>query len=664
MARARNSTSPLLTLAAFVVAVAALYLAKEILLPLALAILISFLLTPLANRLERWHFPRVVSVISVVTVTFALLGALGWVLSIQVVELSDNLPVWRASLVDKVRELREVSAPERGEKSAIDELTETIEEVDKVITEDAKPRDESGKAKSDGAGGRAETQSNEDSSELERQADTPRWGSEALRSLTRGFSSQADGDEEAGPPDPVDVRIVGTPVSPLRQMMDWLGPLVAPLTTAGIAVVLVIFILLSREDQRNRLLQLFGSAHLHATTEALTDVTDRVSKYLRMQFLINAGYGIAVGVGLWAIGVPSAVLWGVLSFSLRFLPYIGPWLSAIMPLFVSIADSDGWTQPLMVVAWFTVLELIVNNVAEPLLYGRSTGVSGVGVIVAAIFWTWIWGPIGLVLAMPLTVCVVVMAKYIPGLQFLSILLGDQPPMADDRRVYQRLLAGDVEEARKLLRSHLREESLAEVYDGLLVPALNFAEQDRHAGLLHEEQEVDVEETARELIDEFEEVAAAASRAKAEVAEQADGAATAPRARVLVAPLRDEADEISAEMLAQLLKTDRFEVELAANEALTGELVESVGRLNIDIAIISILPPLPARSSRLLCRRLRDRFPELPIVVGYWCGECPDDLGRRLCGDDGEIVTTLGEAVERVRVIAARPQVAEKAGKAG
>jgi predicted PurR-regulated permease PerM len=152
-------------------------------------------------------------------------------------------------------------------------------------------------------------------------------------------------------------------------MMDWLGPLVAPLTTAGIAVVLVIFILLSREDQRNRLLQLFGATHLHASTEALTDVTERVSKYLRMQFLINAGYGIAVGAGLWAIGVPSALVWGVLSFSLRFLPYIGPWLSAIMPLFVSIADSEGWTQPMLVVAWFTILELIVNNVAEPLLYG-------------------------------------------------------------------------------------------------------------------------------------------------------------------------------------------------------------------------------------------------------------------------------------------------------
>jgi hypothetical protein len=332
-----------------------------------------------------------------------------------------------------------------------------------------------------------------------------------------------------------------------------------------------------------------------------------------------------------------------------------------MPLFVAVAEFPGWTQPLLVVVWFTILELIVNNVAEPLLYGRSTGVSGVGVIVAAIFWTWIWGPIGLVLAMPLTVCVVVMAKYIPGIQFLSILLGDQPPMTNEQRIYQRLLAGDVDEARKLVRLRLKEESLAEIYDRLLIPALNYGERDRHAGLLHEEQEEAVEETARELIDEL--AVVAGSHRSAESDQPAVEAAT-PRPRVLVAPLRDEADEISAQMLTQLLEADQFEVELAANESLTGELVDSVAELNIDIAVISILPPLPARTSRLLCRRLRDRYPQLPIVVGYWCGECPEELAHRLCADDGEIVTTLAEAVQRIQVIAARPQVAEKADKAG
>jgi predicted PurR-regulated permease PerM len=663
MARARNSSSPLLTLAAVVVAIAALHFAKEILLPLALAILISFLLTPLANRLERWRFPRVVSVISVVTVTFALLGVLGWGLSLQVVELSAQLPTWRKGLVQKVDELRQASTSEPGEKSALDELTETIEEVDKAISQSGKPavdgqKGNAGSDRSSEARPAAEEAAEPAANELERRAATPAWNSEELWSWTRGWR-QGGNEAAVGPPDPVDVRIVGTPVSPLRQMMDWFGPLVAPLTTAGIAVVLVIFILLSREDQRNRFLQLFGSTHLHASTEALTDVTERVSKYLRMQFLINAGYGIAVGVGLWAIGVPSALTWGVLSFSLRFLPYIGPWLSAVMPLFVSIADSEGWTQPLLVVGWFTILELIVNNVAEPLLYGRSTGVSGVGVIVAAIFWTWIWGPIGLVLAMPLTVCVVVAAKYIPSLHFLSILLGDQTPMPDQQRVYQRLLAGDMGEARKLLMTRLKETSLTNVYDNVLVPALALAEQDRHAGLLHEEQEEAVEETARELVDDLGQEAATARAAAAEP-EKAGPSDMTPL-RVLCAPLRDEADDISSQMLAQLLQGERIEIELAANESLTGELVDSVATLKIDVAVISILPPLPPRSSRLLCRRLRDRYPKLPIIVGYWCGDCHDELGRRLCGDDGEVVTSLAEAVERVRAIAARPRIAEKVG---
>jgi predicted PurR-regulated permease PerM len=652
MARARNTSSPLLTLAAFVVAIAALHLAKEILLPLALAILISFLLTPLANRLERWGFHRVISVISVVSVTFIGLGVLGWVVSSQLVDLGTRLPGYRTNLVTKVRAIK-------PESKTLEGITETIEEVDKAISEkgskdaskEDKPQGETPKSRGEAV------EPSPDRARLEQSGESTEWSSEALWTWAEGFR-QSSGKGEANADAPVDVRIVGTPVSPLRQMLDWFGPLVAPLTTAGIAVVLVIFILLKREDQRNRLLQLFGSSNLHASTEALTDVTDRVSRYLRMQFLINAGYGVAVAVGLWLIGVPNAVMWGVLSFSLRFLPYIGPWLSAVMPLFVSVATSQGWSQPFMVVGWFTILELIVNNVAEPLLYGRSTGVSGVGVIVAAVFWTWIWGPIGLVLAMPLTVCVVVMAKYIPGLHFLSVLLGDQPVMAEEQRVYQRLLAGDVSEARKLLLARLKESSLSEVYDQVLIPALSLAERDRHAGLLHEEQEDAVEETARELVDDLGEVAAARKAAESPAAPTAAGT---QHVRVLCAPLRDEADDISAQMLEQLLHAEGVEVELAANESLTGELVESIESLKIDIALISILPPLPPRSSRLLCRRLRDRYPQLPIVVGYWCGECPEDLSRRLCGEDGEIVTTLSAAVELVRVIAARPRISEKVG---
>ncbi|RIK88582.1 MAG: hypothetical protein DCC67_00600 [Planctomycetota bacterium] len=650
MARPRNSSSPLFTLTAIIIAIAALHVAKEILLPLALAILISFLLTPLANRLERLGLGRVPSVLAVVSVTFAVLGVLGWIVTWQLADLGSQLPRDRVNLIRKIESIKPRS-------SALQDITDTIEDVEKTLAKDDAvadaqrpdaPSDEPAKSPRDRLA----------------QADSDEKRSTNLYSF---FQWSTDYDQSAGPgeraeQEPIDVRVVGMPLSPLQQLLSWMGPLMAPITTAGVTIVLVIFILLKREDQRNRLLQLFGKSHLHATTEALTDVTERVSRYLRMQFLINATYGVCVGAGLYFIGVPGAIMWGVLSFALRFLPYIGPWLSAVMPLLVSVARSEGWTQPMLVIAWFTLLELLVNNVAEPLLYGRTTGVSGVGVIVAAIFWTWVWGAVGLVLAMPLTVCIVVMARYIPGLHFLTVLLGDQPPMSDEQRIYQRLLAGDGDEALELVAQRVKATSLAEAYDEAVIPAIALAEADRHAALLNEDQEELVEATARDLVEELGERYAAAAPALSSDT-PADGPATPRRRlRVLGIPLRDDADEISAIMLKQLLDQEGMDVELAGVQTLTGEVVELVQQEQFDATVICILPPLPPRNSRLLCRRLRDRHPALSIIVGYWCGQCHPELRRRLCAEDGEAVTTLVEAVERLKAIAARPQLAaERAG---
>ena len=637
MARTRSSGSgsPLLTLASIVVAITALHLAKEILVPLALAIFLSFLLTPLADRLEGWGLGRIPSVISVVAVTFVILGFLGWIVTSQLVDLSVQLPDWKDEIVEKIQELK-------PDSEVLDKVTQTIDEVSKKVSEEkpAKPEEP------DAAGSKANESADGSAGE-------PSEETGLLDRLTRQIKAPAKQE-------PMDVRVVGLPPSPLEQIQNWLGPIVAPLSAAGIAVVLVIFILLKREDQRNRLLQLFGASNLHASTEALTDVTERVSKYLRMQFLINAGYGICVGVGLAAIGVPSAITWGVLSFSLRFLPYIGPWLSAIMPLTVSLATSTGWTEPMFVAGLFVVLELLVNNVAEPMLYGRSTGVSGVGVIIAAIFWTWIWGPIGLVLAMPLTVCVVVMAKYIPGIQFLSVLLGDQSALSAPERIYQRLLAGDCDEAAEHAGAAVAGRSLSQAFDEGVIPALIMAENDRHAGRLHDEQAVLVHETARDLIDELDE-SSAASEAENEVS-LTDERPSQDRSplRILCIPLRDQADDIGSAMLGKLLVREGVIVEQGAVSALTSELVDSVETLHVDLVILSIIPPLPPRSSRLLCRRLHDRYPQLPVVIGYWGGGKAEEIRRRLADDQSEIVTTLGDAVERVRAIAARPTLAEKA----
>jgi predicted PurR-regulated permease PerM len=637
MARTRSSAagSPLLALAAIVVAIAALHLAKEILVPLALAIFLSFLLTPLADRLEGWGVGRIPSVISVVAVTFMILGFLGWIVTSQLVDLSVQLPEWKDEIIVKIQKLK-------PDSSVLDEVTRTIDEVSQKVSEERTPN----AAESDG------NPTTENASAASSATETTE-GTGLLDRLTRQI--QAPAEQE-----PMEVRVVGLPPSPLEQIRNWLGPIVAPLSAAGIAVVLVIFILLKREDQRNRLLQLFGASNLHASTEALTDVTDRVSKYLRMQFLINAGYGICVGVGLAAIGVPSAITWGVLSFSLRFLPYIGPWLSAIMPLTVSFVTSTGLTEPMLVAGLFVVLELLVNNVAEPMLYGRSTGVSGVGVIIAAIFWTWIWGPIGLVLAMPLTVCVVVMAKYIPGIQFLSVLLGDQSALSAPERIYQRLLAGDCDEAVEHAGAAVAGGSLTQAFDEGVVPALIMAENDRHAGRLHDEQAVLVHETARDLVDELGELAVEQDAAvAAKVGDERPISERAPL-RILCIPLRDQADDIGSAMLTKLLVREGMIVEQGAVSALTSELVDSVESLHVDLVILSIIPPLPPRSSRLLCRRLHDRYPQLPVVIGYWGGGKAEEIRRRLADDQSEIVTTLAAAVERVRAIAARPQMVENA----
>lgn len=623
-------------MASVVVAITALHLAKEILVPLALAIFLSFLLTPLADRLEGWGLGRIPSVISVVAVTFVILGVLGWIVTSQIVDLSNNLDSWKVEITKKIKDIK-------PDSEVLERVSKTIDEVTQKVSEENPTN-----AQAADGGGAAESSS----------AARSAAGEDTAPGLGDWLSRQIKSPANA---EPMEVRVVGLPPSPLEQIRNWLGPIVAPLSAAGIAVVLVIFILLKREDQRNRLLQLFGSSNLHASTEALTDVTDRVSKYLRMQFLINAGYGIAVGVGLAAIGVPSAITWGVLSFSLRFLPYIGPWLSAIMPLTVSLATSTGWTQPMFVAGLFVVLELLVNNVAEPLLYGRSTGVSGVGVIIAAIFWTWIWGPIGLVLAMPLTVCVVVMAKYIPGLHFLAVLLGDQSALEAPERIYQRLLAGDCEEAVEHAGTLVSGGSLAQAYDDGVIPALIMAENDRHGGRLHDAQAIVVHETARDLVDELDELAHAE---EARQAEKEDPAVPQPASarlplRALCVPLRDQADDIGAAMLANLLTREGFKVEQSGVSALTSELVESVESLGVDVVILSIVPPLPPRSSRLLCRRLHDRYPQLPVLIGYWGGGRAEEIRRRLADDQSEIVTTLADAAERVRAIAARPRLSEK-----
>jgi predicted PurR-regulated permease PerM len=588
----------LLGIFTLVVVVAGLYVAQEIVLPFALAILLSFLLAPLVSRLERLGLARVPAVVIVVGLTLGFIAGFGWIVGNQFVQLSAELPAYKDNLIRKIRYARGSTSGTLGKAK------ETIEEISKELTdEESTP-----------------TEAVEDDS-----TDLPFW------------SSLLEGDAKSDA-DAVEVRVVALPPSPLAQIRAWLGPLVAPLTTVGVMVVFVVFMLIKREDLRNRLLHLIGTEQLYMSTSAIDDAAARLSRYLRMQLLINVGYGVTVALGLYLIGVPNGFLWGALGGALRFLPYVGPWLGAALPITLSLAVFDNWTQPLMVVGLFVTLELLVNNVAEPLLYGSSTGVSAVGIIVSAIFWTWLWGPVGLILAMPLTVCMVVIGQHVPQLRFLDTLLSDEPPLSAHEGLYQRWLAKDEKEAVQLATQFQKLHTTIEFCDSLLIPALQLAERDRHADRLDEDQIQFTTESAEEIIENLE-------------PDPVDGdeLLSAQPLNVLCIPAKDKVDEVVGHLIAKLIEPYGFRTATASDERLLGELLEKMKDVSVDLIMISSLPPMAGRYSRLVCKRIHAAHPDIPILIGLWGGDKLVQTQSKLAeaGAD-QVVTTVAEAVDYVR----------------
>ncbi len=551
----------------------------------------------------------------VCAIAFSAIGSGGWLATNQIVELSSRLPDYKDNLIAKIRNVR------HGTGDKLEKAQQALEDIGAELSKDEKDEEDKGL-----------TQSEKPRPTLGKEKEWLAW-------LNPQSQMKPEEDEEA-----VAVKVVEMPPSPLNQIQTWLGPLVAPLSTAGMVVVLVIFILVMREDLRNRVVHLLGTSRLYATTEAIEDAAERLSRYLRMQLLINVIYGVVVGVGLSIIGIPNAMLWGVLGTLLRFLPYVGPWIAAAMPITLALAVTKGWSQPLMVITLFVVLELIVNNVLEPWLYGSSIGVSSLGVIIAAIFWTWLWGPIGLVLAMPLTVCLVVLGKYFPQLQFLPVLLGDQSALQPYEHLYQRLLTSDDHEAAKISERYLESSTVTEFYDEVLVPALHLAERDRHADRLSEQQESVLNESARELVDDLgERVARKIDMVHTDNLEA--GSLPVAANTVLCIPVRDMADETSAIMLGQLLQTEGFSIDLVSSETLAGETIDQVQGDACRIAFLVMMPPLGTKRGRYLCKRLRQRCPDLRIVAVVLHGSRLKKLQQRLIDAGADrVVTSLQAAV--------------------
>ncbi len=612
--RSASEISQLVALTAGVVVIATLYFARVVLVPFALAVLFSFLLSPLVGVLEKTRLPRAISVLLVVVISMALVGSIGVVVTNQLIDVTNPLPDYKANIKKKVDSLH------GSNRTALVRATEAVSELNKEVVE------------------------------------TP-----SVMLPTARQHQPLGASEPAARP--VAVQMVQAPNSPWAFLYGWLGTV----GVAGIVLVFTVFMLLRREDLRNRFIRLVGHSHLNLMTQALDDASHRISKYLLLQFLVNASYGLVVGVGLHFIGLPNALLWGVIAAVLRFLPYVGPTIGALLPTVLSLAVFDGWARSLMVVGLFLFIEIIVANFLEPMLYGAQTGISSLAILVAAVFWTLLWGPAGLVLSTPLTVCLVVLGRYVPQLKFLHILLGDEPVLTPEAHFYQRLLAADHREARQVLEQHLLGKSLLELYDSVVIPALGLAERDRHQNDLDEAVERFICQSTRELIEELHDKSAEVEEMSVVAAEghdlkdAASQGGTALRPKVVCVPTRDEADEIAGTMLAQLLERDGRDAQ-CISLGTTQEMLEQIVNENPDIVFLSALPPFALTYARTLYKKVRARLPDVSIFIGVWNFSEVDKLSTRLALDsNGRGVTTLRAALEEVRgysdMEGANPEVA-------
>jgi len=560
------------------IAAGVLYLARDVLIPFALAILLAFLLAPAARRLERWKLGRVLSTVIVVVFGFSLIGAVGYVAGTQAVSLAAKLPEYRKNIGAKIRDLK---TPGEGK----------IAQAQKALKD------------------------------LEKEADpTPR------------------------PP----LQVTQTPESPYAQLIEFVTPFGKPLGTALAVIVFTILMLLHRESMREKLIGLIGPRRINVATQALDEASYRVSGYLFMQLVVNASFGIPFGIALYFIGIPNAALWGLLATLLRFIPYAGVWIAVAMPLVLAFAISDGWSQVAWVAGVFLTLELILINIVEPLVYGRSAGLSPIAIILAALFWTLLWGPIGLLLATPLTVCVAVMGRYMPELGYLNVILGVEPVLSPPARFYQRLLAMDEDEAEDLAEDFANEKGLLALYDEMVIPALALAEQDRHAHTLEEQRERFIFDTIRGLVEYLEDRRRMEGEPANEVEAKPKNVVHRPAPPVCILAARDEADHVAALVLARMLEAPEFNAQVTPYPR-PAETLEQIEQKVCKVVCISAVPPHAAAHAGQLCKRLKQRFPEVKVMVALWAAEGSDKLESRLreAGVD-VVVTRLADAVEQLR----------------
>ena len=599
-----KSLKPWITFAGCVLVIAVLYWAQAVLVPIALAVLLTFVLTPPVGWLER-RLGRVTAVLATVTLVFLVLILGGWALARQMNHLVDELPGYRVNILAKVADIRGA-----GKGGSVEKLQDTIEEIKTEL------------------------------------------GQPAPSQKTAARRVVVDAEQVEG-----------------LSGFSWLGPILGPLGTAGLVLAMVIFMLLERRELRDRLIGLFGHSQLTVTTKAFDEAGTRVSRQLLMQSLVNLIYGIAAGIGLYYLGVPYPWVWATLGAALRFIPYLGPVVAAGAPILVSLAALPGWAGPLWVVALFVVLELFTNLVLEVALYAGAAGVSQVALLVSVAFWTWLWGPLGLLLATPLTVCLVVLGKHVPGLEFLGTLMADTPALAPEYGYYQRLLARDPSEAADLLERHIKSEPPRSVYDALLLPALNYAERDRLEQRLSPDEEAAVIDATRELLSDATESIRRLEQNPLEPPDEAPFPGPRQPLRVLGFATNGVADELALMMLADLLNDLPVVMEITKGRMLASELVALVQAQGASIICLADLPPSAPSKTRYLVKRLRAALPEVRILVGRWAPPALADESTQMLRDAGatlvastlaETRTYLGGLADMPRIPVPRPTAADAA----
>ena len=589
-------TNKFMTTMIFAVVVGMIYFGRPVLMPLALAVLLSFALAPLVAVLRHIRLGHVPSVLLSLVVALVLIAGLGTFVGSQLAGLARDLPSYQNNISRKIVALRGTA-----DGGTLSRLNRTIEALGEQIS-----------------GGR------------DRPSTVPATAS----------------TEDA----PVPVVIQRESIAPWEVAQSILGPLLEPLGVVALVLVFVGFILLQKDDLRDRFVRLAGSRDMQRTAVALDEAASRLSRYLFLQTAINACFGVIIGVGLWIVGIPNAGLWGLIGMLFRFVPYVGVPLAFTFPAVLAVAVDPGWSMLLWVMALFGGVEAVIGQGVEPFVYGRSMGLSAVAVVVAAVFWTWLWGPVGLLLSTPLTMCFVVLGRHIEGLKFLDVMLGDQPALAMDESLYLRMLADDPDDATQDAEEFLRSHSLSAYYDEVAARALMLAQADVNRGVLDPLRQTRIRDAIKGLI---------ANLSDREDPSAAKALGELPPAwrktPILCIAGRGPLDEAAALLLVDMLAKYGVAARVVSSDQTSAAQIDGLDVEGVCVACVSYLEPGTYKNARYQVRRLRKRMPEVPVIAIFW--GIGSDHSRYLDSVEAtecDVVTTgLKETIHHVQAFARR-----------